>query len=161
MRYGAQRIQSTSDLVKAIRELGHYDKVELTLDPKGSDEVRLVKLQPTTESGYAQIANREIVVEKDTTRLPFLFAAADYTISRATWMSYQGFALPADLQPYSAFELLPIFSFSLLSIEDTDVFCDASRFKLFHWPLRMTSGGGPDREVESAYSSFRRVYVRL
>ena len=69
--------------------------------------------------------------------------------------------LPADLQPYSAFELLPIFSFSLLSIEDTDVFCDASRFKLFHWPLRMTSGGGPDREVESAYSSFRRVYVRL
>lgn len=161
VRYGARRINSTSDLVKAIRELGVYDKVEVTLDPAGSDAFRSVRLQPTTESGYAEIANREIVVEKDVTRLPFLFASADYTISRQTWKAHQGFDLPRDAQPYSAFELLPIFTFSLISVEDTDVFCDASRFKFLHWPLRMTSGGGPDDDVASAYSYFREYYVRL
>lgn len=165
VRYGVHRIRSISDLTKAIVELGEGEEVEVALRAHSKAPIRVVTVKPQTETTYATRANSALreTETSDGTYLHWFFQSWDTSVSSEAWLAYQGFELPDGSLLHSGFALMPFAPdmFSIFSVEDTDVFCDAARVSLFTFPLRLSLGGGPDEDLVEAYSKFRSQYDRL
>jgi membrane-associated protease RseP (regulator of RpoE activity) len=156
--YGASRASSTSALAKAIVELGSSEQVEVGVRSGG---LQILSITPTRERKYGEHANEALDSKKSSTRIPFLFQAVDYDVDPDLWLAYTGYRMPQGAEAYSEINILPIFSFSLFRVEDTDLVCDAARVQILHWPLIITTGQTKDEELQNLRDSFRSSYERL
>ena len=166
VRYGVHRIRSVSDLTKAILEIGADGAgVEVALRAHPQSPIRVVTIKPEEEWRFAAVANKAIKASEasDGTYLHFFIQTWDRTLSAETWLAYQGFRLPEGARLHGGFAIFPLAPdmFSLFSVEDTDIFCDASRVSLLGFPLQLNLGGGPDEDLASAYAAFRNTHDRL